>query len=47
MIEGSNVNTVDTMVDMIANARRFEMQMKVISSVDDNAQRANQILAMG
>lgn len=47
VIEGSNVNTVDTMVDMIANARRFEMQMKVISSVDDNAQRANQILAMG
>ncbi|MEQ9888056.1 flagellar basal body rod protein FlgF [Pectobacterium zantedeschiae] len=46
VIEGSNVNTVDTMVDMIANARRFEMQMKVISSVDDNAQRANQILAM-
>ncbi|MCU1791435.1 flagellar basal body rod protein FlgF [Pectobacterium polaris] len=47
VIEGSNVNTVDTMVDMIANARRFEMQMKIISSVDDNAQRANQILAMG
>ncbi|MDG0801208.1 flagellar basal body rod protein FlgF [Pectobacterium polaris] len=47
VIEGSNVNTVDTMVDMISNARRFEMQMKIISSVDDNAQRANQILAMG
>ncbi|WP_409307238.1 flagellar basal body rod protein FlgF [Pectobacterium sp. B1J-3] len=46
VLENSNVNSVDTMVDMIANARRFEMQMKVISSVDDNAQRANQILAM-
>ncbi|MEC5318476.1 flagellar basal body rod protein FlgF [Brenneria populi subsp. brevivirga] len=46
VLEGSNVNPVDTMVDMIANARRFEMQMKVIGSVDDNTQRANQILAM-
>ncbi|EFJ7448319.1 flagellar biosynthesis protein FlgF, partial [Escherichia coli] len=26
--------------------RRFEMQMKVISSVDDNAGRANQLLSM-
>lgn len=34
------------MSDMIASARRFEMQMKVISSVDDNADRANQLLSM-
>lgn len=47
VLEGSNVNSVSTMVEMIANARRFEMQMKVISSVDGNDQRANQILAMG
>lgn len=47
VLEGSNVNSVGTMVDMIANARRFEMQMKVISSVDSNAQSANQILALG
>mgnify|MGYP000913316082 FL=1 len=44
VLEGSNVKPVETMVDMIANARRFEMQMKVISSVDENEQRANQIL---
>ena len=37
VLEGSNVNAVAAMSDMIASARRFEMQMKVISSVDDNA----------
>ncbi|MCE1680885.1 flagellar biosynthesis protein FlgF, partial [Enterobacter hormaechei] len=46
VLEGSNVNPVESMVNMIANARRFEMQMKVIHSSDENAQRANQILAV-
>ncbi|SFM91765.1 flagellar basal-body rod protein FlgF [Izhakiella capsodis] len=46
VLEGSNVKPVETMVDMINNARRFEMQMKVISSVDQNEQRANQLLSM-
>ena len=46
VLEGSNVKPVETMVEMIANARRFEMQMKVISSVDENEQRANQLLNM-
>ena len=46
VLEGSNVNAVSAMSDMIASARRFEMQMKVISSVDDNASRANQLLSM-
>ncbi|NIF20506.1 MULTISPECIES: flagellar basal body rod protein FlgF [Pantoea] len=46
VLEGSNVKPVETMVDMIANARRFEMQMKVISSVDENEQKANSLLNM-
>lgn len=46
VLEGSNVKPVETMVDMIANARRFEMQMKVISSVDENEQRANSLLSL-
>lgn len=46
VLEGSNVKPVETMVDMIANARRFEMQMKIISSVDENEQRANSILSI-
>ncbi|CAJ0994261.1 Flagellar basal-body rod protein FlgF [Sodalis praecaptivus] len=46
MLEGSNVNTAETLVDMIGTARRFEMQMKVIASVDQNAQQANQLLSL-
>ncbi|WP_029592503.1 flagellar basal body rod protein FlgF [Franconibacter pulveris] len=46
VLEGSNVKPVEAMTDMIANARRFEMQMKVISSVNDNEQRANQLLSI-
>ncbi|MFZ1873747.1 MAG: flagellar basal body rod protein FlgF [Chania sp.] len=46
VLEGSNVKPMETMVEMIANARRFEMQMKVIHSVDENAQRANALLSM-
>lgn len=46
VLEGSNVKPVEAMTDMIANARRFEMQMKIISSVDENEQRANQLLSM-
>ncbi|MCT4706112.1 flagellar basal body rod protein FlgF [Enterobacteriaceae bacterium H11S18] len=47
VLEGSNVKPVEAMTDMIASARRFEMQMKMISSVDENEQRANQLLSMG
>ncbi|WP_272943572.1 flagellar basal body rod C-terminal domain-containing protein, partial [Yersinia pestis] len=46
VLEGSNVKAVEAMTDMIANARSFEMQMKVIQSVDENEQSANQLLAM-
>jgi len=46
VLEGSNVKPVEAMTDMIANARRFEMQMKIITSVDENEQRANQLLSM-
>lgn len=45
--EGSNVSPVQTMVAMIDNARSFEMQMKVISNVNDNARAGNQLLAIG
>ena len=44
-LEGSNVNPVDSMVEMIANARRFEMQMKMITGADSNDKRANELLS--
>lgn len=46
VLEGSNVNPITAMTDLINNSRRFEMQMKVISSVNDNEQRANQLLSL-
>lgn len=46
VLEGSNVNPVESMVAMIDGARRYEMQMKVISSADENAQRANSLLSL-
>ncbi|MFM9924735.1 flagellar basal-body rod protein FlgF [Variovorax sp. H27-G14] len=46
-IEGSNVNPVEAMVAMIANARSFEMQMKSMQSADINAQSANKLLSYG
>src|SRR6185312_15083442 len=35
-IESSNVNAVSAMVDMIDLARQFDMQMKALSTVDQN-----------
>lgn len=43
-LEGSNVNVVEEMVSMIALARQFDLQMKLLSSADTNAQKASQIL---
>ncbi|OJA06269.1 flagellar basal body rod protein FlgF [Halomonas sp. QHL1] len=45
-LEGSNVSAVDAMVSMIDVARRYDMQMKVLSTADENAQRANGILSI-
>jgi flagellar basal-body rod protein FlgF len=44
-IETSNVNVIETMVGMISLARQFEMQMKVLSGADTNANNANKILS--
>ncbi|MBV4413981.1 flagellar basal body rod protein FlgF [Enterobacteriaceae bacterium YMB-R22] len=46
-LEDSNVSPVKSMVDMISNARSFDMQMKTITNIDDNAKRANQLLSLG
>ena len=45
-LEGSNVSPVESMVAMIDNGRRYEMQMKVIDSADQNAQRADSLLSI-
>lgn len=45
-LEGSNVNTVEAMVNMIALARKFDMQMKMLQSADNDAQKSTQILTV-
>jgi flagellar basal-body rod protein FlgF len=47
VIEGSNVNPVDSMVNMISLARQFEMQMSLLKNAENNASKATQILALG
>src|SRR5471032_167076 len=45
-LEGSNVNPVDSMVNMISLARQFEMQMSLLKNAENNAAKATQILAL-
>jgi flagellar basal-body rod protein FlgF len=45
-VEGSNVNVVDAMVNMISLARQFELNMKLLKDADSNAAKADQFLAL-
>lgn len=45
-LEGSNVNTVEAMVNMISLARKFDMQMKMLQTADANARQASQIMSL-
>lgn len=45
-LEGSNVNVVDAMVNMISVARLFETQVRLLTTADTNARSAEQILSM-
>jgi len=45
-LEASNVNIVHEMVSMIALARQFDMQMKMLESAERNAQQASEIMVV-
>jgi len=45
-LESSNVNVAEALVDMIATARLFEMQMKLIQNAETNAQQASRLLSV-
>jgi flagellar basal-body rod protein FlgF len=45
-LEGSNMSPTEAMVAMINVQRRYEMQMKVITSADSNEQNANKLLSL-
>jgi flagellar basal-body rod protein FlgF len=44
-LEGSNVSAVETMVAMIAAARQFEQQMKMLQGAEQREQGAAKLLA--
>lgn len=45
-LEGSNVDAIGTMVAMIAAARQFEAQMKMVQTAERDEQAAAQLLSM-
>lgn len=45
-VEGSNVNAVDAMVNLIALSRAFELQMNLLKNAESNEAKASQILSM-
>ena len=45
-LESSNVNAVGAMTQMISQSRQFEMQMKIISVAQGNAQSAEQVITI-
>jgi flagellar basal-body rod protein FlgF len=44
-LEGSNVSSVETMVSMIAAARQFEAQMKMMTTAESDEKAASQLLS--
>ncbi len=45
-LEGSNVNTVKSLVDMISLSRKFDMQMKMLTTADNDAKQASSIMGI-
>lgn len=45
-LEGSNVNSVEAMVAMIAASRQFEQQMKLMQTAETNDKTASQLLSL-
>jgi flagellar basal-body rod protein FlgF len=43
-LEGSNVNAIEELVNLIALARRFELHVKLLQSAEENSRRAGQIM---
>ena len=45
-LESSNVNTVDSLVNMISLSRKFDMQMKMLTTADNDAKQASSIMSI-
>ncbi len=46
MLESSNVNVADAMVNMIELSRRFDMQVRAMKSAEDNGAASARLLSM-
>jgi flagellar basal-body rod protein FlgF len=46
VLESSNVNVADAMVQMISLARRFDLQVKAMKNTDENAQITAKLLGL-
>jgi flagellar basal-body rod protein FlgF len=46
-LESSNVNSIEAMVNMIALARQFEVQVKIMKTAEDNEASATRIMDLG
>lgn len=46
-LEASNVNAVDSLVQMISHGRMYDMNVKLMTTADQNDRQATQMLAMG
>ncbi len=46
VLEQSNVNVTDAIVNLISLSRQFELQIQMMQSADENAQRADQLLSL-
>ena len=47
MLEGSNVNPVDSLVHMISLARQYELQVKAMQTAQQDAQASSQLINLG
>lgn len=45
-LEGSNVNSVTALIDIIDQSRFFDMQVKLMQKADENANRAVQVMSL-
>jgi flagellar basal-body rod protein FlgF len=45
-LEGSNVNAIEAMVNMITLARHYDNQMKMLQTADNDAKAAGQLLSL-
>ena len=46
VLEGSNVNSIETMVEMIQVARQYDAQMRLLQSAEANDKSASQLLSL-